>query len=358
MSRGWAATALTVDQLRTRHTTPLTSTLAARIADIERGSLNDPTSLPAVYAAVRLIVTVIDNLPVTVSRGPVPTWLRRPRRYGCPIDQSDLVQWMLSSMALHGAAYLRCTRLGESWRLDPVRPGAVQHRTTTGGVYERTFALDGQPIDHVPHSPDDAVQRRAYLLHVPYMVTPEHPEGFGPLQALRDAMAGYLTTERYALTLFDRGTHSGGRLETDQELAPATAQRYQSRWVEARKTGDIPVLGSGLRYVNDIINARDAAWIEARQYNAAQVAKAFGIPASYMNEALAGGQSSLSYANAQDNRRNLRETCLATFTNPLEEGLSLLLPPGRDETEDVRVRFDYTEWEAADEPTDPAADAQ
>ena len=330
------------------------------------GLVGAPIGLPAVYGAVRLVASTIAQLPLAARQGdtpiPVPTWLRRPRRYGAALEAGDLVQLVVAGMALRGVAYIACTRVNTSWRLDALHPDSVQ--TTAGydqlGRLTLTHRILGQVVDPVPPSPADAVDGRTYLLHMPYLTTPDQPEGVGPLQSARMALEGYLDTERHASQVFTSGLHSGGRLETDQDISPAVAERYQQRWVENRKLGKLPVLGSGLRYVNDLVNPRDAEWIEARQFNQAQIWLMYGIPPDYMGATMTGGSSSLSYSNAQDNDRRFRRNCLSAFTQQIEHSLSLLLPPGRDAGEDITVTFDYEGWEAAGSADDdqPAADDQ
>lgn len=354
MSDGWASLA---DVARPRpaalHTRSLAQVTVDQIVHAQAYGTGRPVGLPAVYGAVRLVASTIAQLPLTVARGdtvlPSPTWLRRPRRYGAALELGDLVQMLVAGMALRGVAYLACTRVGDSWRLDALHPDQVQ----TQAAYDRvgrltlTHIVAGRDMPTVPPTAGDAQDGRTYLLHMPYLTTPDHPAGVGPLQAARLALDGYLDTERHAATLFESGTHSGGRLETDQDISPAVAERYQQRWVDNRKTGLIPVLGSGLRYVNDVLPARDAQWIEARQFNQAQIWLMYGIPPDYMGATMTGGSSSLSYSNAQDNDRRFRRNCLSAFTQQIESSLSLLLPPGRDATEDMTVTFDYTGWEAA-----------
>lgn len=322
------------------------------------GTVEAALGLPAVFGAVRLITSTVQQLPVTVTNGPTPEWLRRPRRYGGALDSTDLWAHVVSGMALRGHAFLRCIRVGESWRLDALRPEQVQVDSNTDTpVVDLRYRIAGQQVDQVPVSPSDAVQGRPYVLHIPYQVTDAHPEGLGPLQAARLAMSGYLDTESHAASLFESGTHSGGRLETEQDIPPDTAVRWQDQWVTYRKTGKIPVLGAGLSYSNDIINARDAQWVEARQFNQTQVFMMYGIPPDVMGAALTGS-ASLTYSNSRDNDRRFRRNCLAAFTQQLEDSLSLLLPPGRNVAEEQRVEFDYSRWEGSgaydDQPADPA----
>ena len=303
--------------------------------------------IPAVFACVRLLASTINQLPVTMSRGEVPEWLRRPRRWGSALDSYDLIQHVVTGMALRGHAYLHVTRFGESWRLDAVHPDAVQAMIGTDGIVALSYRFQGQPIERCPDSPLDAVQRRPYLLPVPYLVTPEHPDGAGPVQLAQAAFRGYLDTESYTGNLFAGGSYSGGLLTSDMDLPPETAKRYQDTWITNRQTGRIPVLGSGLSYENTTLSPADAQWIEARGFNAAQIAMMFGIPPDFLGMSLVGSASSLSYSNAQDNNRRYRVNAVAAFTQQIEDALSTLLPPGRNAAEETRIVFDYTGFEGS-----------
>ena len=183
---------------------------------------------------------------------------------------------------------------------------------------------------------------RTFLLHVPYLITVDEPQGIGPIQAAREALRGYDRVERQAADLLDSGTWSGGVLETDAELPRDAAEAYQDRWVENRKLGRIPVLGSGLKYSNQVISPKDAMWLESRQFNASQVAQMFGIPPDYLGMAMSGGSSSLSYNNSADNDRRFRRNCLEGFTSQLSDAFSTLLKGQQD-----RADFDWSAWEQA-----------
>ncbi len=331
-----------------------TVTRSTGITDIDTAMTNrasttyDVKGLPAVVGAVRLIASTIDQLDVAVPGYDVPLWLRRPRFYGSPFDQGDLIQWLVTSMAWQGAGYLHATITeGRSWKLQPVHPQSVQVLNTTAGVVSRRYLLSGTPIEHVPDVRDERRPGVGYLLHVPYLITPDHPGGVSPLQQARPSLEGFALTEQYGTKVLDNGTYSGGRLETDQDISATVAAAWQARWIQNRQDGRLPVLGAGLRYVNDLIDPAAAQFIESRAFDQAVVYMMFGIPPSYMGASLVGGQS-LSYANAADNNRLFRHNCLEAFTSQIEDALSLLMPAGRGEDEAQLVAFDYTNWEGND----------
>lgn len=367
---GWASVAQMIEPPPSpaggRRASIVTDAMDAYIASRESGQdvlSADGMGVPAVFAAVRLIASTIDQLGLTVPETSPTGWLDDPRTMGCPFDQGDLVQYIVMSMALRGRAWLLATLTGgASWRLDPLDPDQVYLRTTLGpyGQIAVEATAGGSPLPLLPpyrEWKDSAGRTRSnwqeaggtFLLHIPYLIAPSHPEGIGPLQAARAALTGYERVERQAAELLDNGTHSGGRLETDQDIPADTAKRWQERWIANRQFGVIPVLGSGLRYINDIINPADAQWLESRQFNSSQVAQMFGIPPDYLGMALSGGASSLSYSNSSDNDRRYRRNCIEGFTTQIGDALSTLLR-GRQE----RVAWDWDTWQTSEGTTDGA----
>lgn len=319
----------------------------------------DVLGLPAVAGARRLIASTIDQLPLVVDGADVPLWLRSPRAYGGQLDQGDLIQHAVDGMILHGRACWRVTCTGDggtSWQLDALDPQFVQAVRRTDAIVGRTFLVAGVELPEVPVSLATAVRGRSYLLHIPYLVTVECPEGTTPLTEAQTALRGFVLTEQRVAAMFDEGaSHTGGVLSTAHDITVSQATQWQEAWITARRTRKIPVLGNGLEYRNEAPNSRDLQLVEARQFNQSAVWALLGIPQAYMGSSLMGGQSSLNYANAQDNRRQFADNCLRAFTTQIEDAVSRLLPPGRNPAEQVRARFDYTEWEGRVD-SEPSAD--
>lgn len=316
----------------------------------------DIRTLPAVAGAVRLIASTIDQLPLTVTRGEVPRWLARPKAYGAALDQGDLIQYLIDSMVVHGRAFIAatCRAAGDdpSFRLDAVDPGYVQPLLDVAeGPVRLRFLMQGEPVELPPAELGSCVKGATYLLHIPYRVSVDRPEGTTPLVEAAHTLRGQVTLERYASELFDNGTHLGGTLRTEADLDPEQAVVWRDSWMEARKQRKVAVLGNGLSYHNELADPNELQLVEARSFNQSVVWAMLGIPQAYMGASLMGGQSSLSYANAQDNRRQFADNCLRAFTTQIEDALSQLLPHGRTPAEDTAALFDYTEWEGrADEP--------
>lgn len=309
----------------------------------------DIRALPAVAAAVRLIGSTVAQLPVGVSRGQTPEWLARPRVYGGQLDLNDLLGFLVDSMTLHGRGYLlaTCTAEGDapSFRLDALDPDYVQVVHKADGIVGRSFLWAGQPLPEVPAMLGTVRKGGRYLVHVPFRVTVDHPEGSTPLTEAAATLRGHLAVERHTSLLFDGGTYVGGVLSTTSDITPAQAEVWQAAWIQARKSGKVAVLGNGLEYRNELADGNELQMVETRSFNQSVVWALLGIPQAYMGSSLMGGQSSLSYSNAQDNRRQFADNCLRGYTQQIEDSLSRLLPNGRNPAENIRLEFDYDEWE-------------
>lgn len=306
-------------------------------------------ALPAVVAAIRLISSTIDQIPLTVTRGDMPNWIRRTKAYGSGMDQGDMLGYVVDSMANYGRAYLLCTCLTEgdapAWRLDALDPQFVQVRERTDGIVGRDFLMAGAPIPEVPAMLSQARKGRQYLLHIPYRVTVRTPAGSTPLTEAAAVLNGHVTVEQAVSQLFNNGTYVGGVLSTTQEITPAQARATQDLWIEATATGKVRVIGNGLEYRNELATSEELQLIQSRSFNQSVIWTLFGIPQSIMGSSMMGGQSSLSYANASDNRRTFLDNCIKAFTTQIEASLSRLLPPGRNEDEDTRFSFDFDTYE-------------
>lgn len=292
--------------------------------------------LPVVYACVEVIASTAVQLPLVAAKGgtgvPLPEWLRRPERYnGGTLRRRGLIEHLIVSQAIHGAGYLYASPVGfDSWDLAAVDPSRVAV-TLTGNL--RTYRLDGRAVPLARRTSTGS--NAGGLVVVNHRTLPGIAEGVGPLQAARHALAGYLDVDAYAADFYGQAVPQG-TLTTEQDIPQETADRYKAKWLDSRDP--IRVLGSGLTFDALRLSPRDAAWIEARQWNAAEVARVYGVPAYKLNLA---SESGMTYTNAQDLDRAYLRDCVSSYTGPIEDALDDLTPPGRGASDETVVRFDY-----------------
>lgn len=364
MSRGWAVLADTVlsghqvihpaVSVDSQRPTPRDRT--ATLADGRLVTTLTPTlsprealGLPAVYAAVSLIVATVDQLPLvhrrgTTDGGPLPEWMRHPHRYGSDYTLADMVEYWTTSCALRGAAYAWCQPVGDtSWRIDPVDPADVSVELPTSNPRaHRVYRMAGETVPRVQVYPWE--RRAAGLLPMPLMVVPGQAAGVGPIQAARTAMAGYRDVDDYANQMFGAGRgYSGQALVTDQDIDQETAEHYQARVIERSTDPLAPplILGNGLKWQSLTMAPKDAQWLESRLFNAQEVCRMYGVPPRYLG--LPSGDAT-TYATARDNDAQLLRTAVSRYTNTIAAGLSQLQPAGRSADEDQSIGFDFGAW--------------
>lgn len=324
---------------------PATLDIPQRLATAEQVPMTPRTgpTLPAVWACVEVITNTALEVPIICRRDgqqvPTPEWLRLPERYNegaARIDQ--LVEHLVVGQALHGAGYLWAEPIGDSWSLEPVDPDrvAVEFDRTDRKGTTRLYRLDGRRVELARRF--SARPSKAGLVVVPHRLLPSLEAGVGPIQAARLTMGSYIDVDSYGADVFGQGVPQG-ILSSDQDLTETEATNYRDRWI-ADGRSPIRVTGSGLHFNALRLNPKDAAWLEARRYNAEEVARMFGVPAYKLNLQTGG---SMVYSNAESLDTDFLRGCVSGgYLRPVEAALNQFTPAGRNPGEELRVRFDYT----------------
>lgn len=275
------------------------------------------TALPTVYRCVTLLTHTVQQMrPTIVGGAELPRWMAHPESYG-PFTLRQLIGFMVSSLALHGNAYLWAERAGEGWQLRPISPPRVTWKQTTlaKGLPEDAYPeLDGAPVPL-------ALPGLGGLIWAPYLLLPGVLGGVGPVQAAADNFGAALEVDSYGADIYGNG-NPHGILATDQLLSPDTAKEMKAQWLSDQDQR-IKVLGQGLEFQPMRLSPRDAAWLEAREWNAKDVARAFGIPA-FMLDLPAG--DSMTYQNTEDSWNAYLRLAVMPMVESIEQGLELVLP--------------------------------
>lgn len=253
--------------------------------------VNERTSLgmSAVWRSVNLIAggsaslplhpykpnTVVDSLgqsaPVRQTSGQAADLLDQPHPDLTPFELWEIVYCHL---LLWGNAYLQKVYDGsgvlrELWPLHPSRvtPGRASDGT-------KVYRVDGGGAD-------ERVLTDTKLLHIPGFGY-DGVAGMSPIAAARKGIGLSLAAERFGADLFERGSLSGGILQTEQRLTQPKADALKDRW-RAKVAGldnahDIVVLDNGAKFEKLTIPPDDAQFIESRSFQVEEIARLFGIP--------------------------------------------------------------------------------
>lgn len=165
------------------------------------------------------------------------------------------------------------------------------------------------------------------------LVTIRHSLPGGVLGWHRGLLRMTEAQQSYASTVYDTGVPSGV-LSTDQPLTQPQADQARAEWHTRQASRTIAVLGNGARYQQVVASPVDTELVAMSRLSNEQLAHALELPAWYLDAA----QSSMTYTNAQDWRRDLVDGPLASWAARLEETVSALFPWG------WRLSVDFTAY--------------
>jgi HK97 family phage portal protein len=244
-----------------------------------------------------------------------PAWVSSPDPTWFPNGIHDAVFSAAWSMYARGDAFLWATsRYADgypaTWTvLDPVT--MVVEGTDAG---TRAYTSNGVPLD-----PDDVLQitrdPRGYL------------RGTGSLEAYASNLRSAAQGETYAADVMAGGGVPNAVLKTARRLTADQAVELQDQWV-ARTSARLAapaVIPPDVDFEQLAFSPKDMMLLESREYDAKQIAAAFGVPAPLLNMALASG---LTYANPAQLFELWWRSELMPAAHRIEASLSTWLPRG------------------------------
>lgn len=289
----------------------------------EPPTVNEETALKllAVTGSVQLLSESIATLPVDVfrrtatgrSEAPLPVWLREPVMGLTFIDWCSQV---LTSLLLHGNAYLVVTRTGNTiLTVTPVPPLDVTVRRdgTMGGP--KRYIVRGKPF-------------AGEMLHIKGMMLPGTDVGLSPLEFARQSIQLGLSAQDYGVNSFDSGLKMPGVIEYPGSVDPAKMAETARLWQRSRRKGGhgLPgVLEGGGTFRAMGITNEAAQFLQTRQWTAAELcAQVYLIDPRELGIPLTG--STLEYVNSESRMANLVRKGMLRWITRIEDAISSLLP--------------------------------
>lgn len=301
-------------------------------------------TIPAVRRGRGVIVETIGAQPLVAHRrqGDVVERIDRPL-----LEQPDpnttrqyVLSWTVDDLLFHGVAWWRVTDRDDQGY--PRHAEWIAKHRVRVDFLERRVYIDGEPAEDRDlirfDGPDEGVLvyggrtlrtcllleeavRRLATLEVP-TGTLETPEGGRPLNGAPGSGAAV------------SGIAGDPRSEVEVVL---------DLWSESRRTRSTGYL-AGLVYKTHQFDAQQIGLHDARQHQAAEVARLLNLPPRYVNAPSASG---MTYSNVESDRRDLVDTTLAGYIAALEQRLSLgdVTPRG------TTVRVDLTQLLRGDTKT-------
>lgn len=279
--------------------------------------------LASVYRAVSIIGTSVSQLPVGVWRSGEEIDLATTALVNKPnldISRSAFFEQTAVSMAVSGSAYWllegKTTPTGTPKNLVVLNPHLTRVAYDDNG--KKFYESEGKRY------PDWKV-KQLWLTRLP-----GYDYGIGPIQAAQNELRGMLDTRNYSDNWFREGGVPSGVLSNKQQMSPGEAERAKKAFDanQAERGRGVVALSGDWSYQPTYLSPRDALFIEMRQFDTTQVARMFGIPATYMLAGVEG--NSMTYTNLEMVDTQFVRYTLMKYLTEIEDALSDLLPRGQE----------------------------
>lgn len=242
----------------------------------------------AVYACVTLIASDVGKLrPKLVVADENDIWsetsspafspvLRKPNRFQNHIQYKE---WYITSKLLRGNSYVlkQRDRRGVVVALYPLDPCRVTVLVSPdGSIFYRLSAdnLSGIEDGSVELPASEVIHDRMNCLFHPLC-------GVSPLFAAGLAASEGLRIQNNAATFFANNSQPGGILSAPGAISDSTAARLKQYWNDnftGENSGNIAVVGDGLKFEAMRSNAVDSQMIEQLRWTAEVVCSCFRVP--------------------------------------------------------------------------------
>lgn len=276
--------------------------------------------LSAVWRCVTLIADVI-------ARWPWQEWvgdreLEPSRLVIRPMQTMTRREWtwrVVATEALHNTCYLLHTggkdSEGVPYSLMPLPPSSIRPADVSdpwGLVPPARYVVAGVTID---------ASMLTVIRRAPWPGVPEHIAGI--IDLARRQFQSAIAADTMAARYWMNGGPPATILKTEQRMDDGDADKLAKRWDAKRAAGGTPVLSSGADAHPFGADPTTESAVEARTQMVADIGRYFGVPTRILN---APAHDSETYANVELDAIDLTRYTLGGYVDPLEEGISTLLP--------------------------------
>lgn len=268
-------------------------------------------SVPSVARCRNLICSTIAAMPMHLYKKSTgeelgsPLWLEQP---SISQPRSVTIAYTVDSLLFYGVAYWRVTEVyfddGRPARFEWVAPGRVSFTTDSNTNFITQYTIDGTP---------------APMTGLGSLVTFQAQDE-GVLQRGARTLLAAIDLEKAMRVATSTPMPSGVLKNNGADLDPAEVQGILSAWKQAREQRATAYLTSTLDYQPTSFSPRDMAFVDAVQSTATQIARMMNVPAYYIS---ADQNTSMTYANVQDERRQFVSLSLAPFIHAIQDRLSM-----------------------------------
>lgn len=293
-------------------------------SDTQSVSVDRAISIPTAYRAVTILAGAISQLELGVWRqgvelDPPPALVRAP-----DVNQtlSQFLKRTVIGLAGTGNAYWHLIRdsSGLVSSLEVLNPLTIHFEHDNKGKKRWLYGDNRWKSDDFGSATE--------VKHLRLLEVMGHEEGMGPIQACRSAFNSALQLRDYADNWFvEGGVPTGGVLTTDQHLLEGEAKAYLEAWKKMLQESHVAAMGKGLKYESIFLKPADAQFLEVQQFSVADIARMFGIPATYLLAEV--NSNSLTYTNIQQVDTQFVKHTLMLYLKEIEDALSSVLVRGQ-----------------------------
>ena len=270
-------------------------------------------SLPAIWAGLRMLSTLIASMP------PVRADTKEPYTTGFFTDPCrdfgwyHLIQGCVVNLAIHGNAYwpiIDTDGRGRVRRVQPVHPYSVFIRRNEGD-YSLVYN-----ISNVKYQQSEMVHFRA-------LMSGGYDLGLSPLRFLARALSRQISEEELSRNAFDDGgSPAAGYWQAPQAMDPQAVQSVANTIQQSAAGGrgaGVLVVDRGIEYKSGGLTMKELQILEARQWSASEAAMMLGIPAHLIG---APSTDSETYTSVQQTLQGVTALHLDVWRKAISDALN------------------------------------
>ena len=293
------------------------------------------TSIVADSVAALPLRTIIENAQGQKERS--SSMLDDPSG---PLKRFTPFEWkqlIMVHLLLHGNAFLQhvYNGAGALVALNPIHPSCVEVEWDDSYVGGKKFTV--RPTNNKTEVLHFGADGLTQIMGVSL----DGLRGLGVVAMARLSLGTGLQGDKAAYRTFANGAMISGLVTpaADEEFEKGDAElvktEINSVMTGAEHAGDIVVMSRKLQFQAWQLSAADAQFLESRTFSIDEVGRWFGVPPHLLG--LTEKATSWGQGIAEQNRGLARYT-LSSWTHPIEERMTRLIPAGK------AAEFDYTEF--------------
>jgi HK97 family phage portal protein len=290
---------------------------------IQTANRAEAMSVPTIARALGVIQT-ISSLPMHTRNEATGEKVQQPRVINQPdprIQGSVFWGWIISDLFFHPAAYAyvmdRYADTGKIRAMERVAPERVSITTNANGTEIEAYEIDGTPVD---------ANNLVVFANTQEGLLARAGRTIRAAAALEKAAMNFAVEPIPQMVLRSNGT----------SLPPDRIAKLLSSWRTARANKSTAFLNADVVLEKLGFDPKSIQLNEARNYVSLELSRACGIPAYFTDSQ----QSSFTYSNALDKRRDLVDFAFRNYMSVIEQRMSFadFTPAGN------RVSFDLDDF--------------